>query len=152
MRRSRTGHPQTTNDLASSDARAAHLCPRTQPDPTQPGRPPVPPGLTAHAGLPQSKLLTDLSKAEVGDTFWISVLGEDHHYQVMSTEVVLPSDTDSLKITQGDAGEELGADGVPLGFPWWAVWLAGGSGAVGWMLFAPPRKKGKKRRGGESEG
>ncbi|WP_225733165.1 class C sortase [Pseudoclavibacter sp. CFCC 13796] len=139
--------------------------------------------LTAHAGLPQSKLLTDLSNAEVGDTFWISVLGEDHHYQVMSTEVVLPSDTESLKITpgedwvtlftctpiginshrfmvhakrlpdgQGDAHEELGADGVPLGFPWWAVWFVGGSGLVGWMLFAPPRKKGQKRRGGESEG
>ncbi|WP_225732872.1 class C sortase [Pseudoclavibacter sp. CFCC 11306] len=139
--------------------------------------------LTAHAGLPQSKLLTDLSKAEVGDTFWISVLGEDHHYRVESTETVLPSETESLKITpgedwvtlftctpiginshrfmvhakrlpdgQGDASEELGADGAPLGFPWWAVWFVGGSGVVGWMLFAPPRKKGKKRRDSDADG
>ncbi|MFT4285883.1 MAG: class C sortase [Protaetiibacter sp.] len=57
--------------------------------------------LTAHAGLPQAKLLTNLTQARVGDTFWISVLGEDHYYRVESTETVLPGDTESLRIIDG---------------------------------------------------
>lgn len=58
--------------------------------------------LTAHAGLPQAKLLTNLTQARVGDTFWISVLGEDHYYRVEWTETVLPGDTESLKIVEGE--------------------------------------------------
>jgi sortase A len=58
--------------------------------------------LTAHAGLPEAKLLTDLTKARIGDTFWISVLGEDHYYRVASTETVLPADTKSLTIIDGE--------------------------------------------------
>ncbi|MFZ1381795.1 MAG: class C sortase [Scrofimicrobium sp.] len=128
--------------------------------------------LTAHSGLPNTKLFTTLHKAEVGDTFWISVLGEDHHYRVESMETVEPGDTESLKIIEGedwvtlftctpigvnshrllvhairipdDAGpgtDVIGGDGVTLGFPWWAVWFLLGSGAVAWVLFAPPRRK-----------
>lgn len=58
--------------------------------------------LTAHSGLPHSKLFTDLDQARVGDTFWISVLGEDHYYRVESTEVVVPGQTDSLQIVAGE--------------------------------------------------
>lgn len=58
--------------------------------------------LTAHSGLKSSRLLTDLLKAEIGDTFWISVLGEDHHYRVETTETVLPGDTESLEIIEGE--------------------------------------------------
>ncbi|WP_263970010.1 hypothetical protein [Pseudoclavibacter sp. CFCC 14310] len=36
-----------------------------------------------------------------------------------------------LPDSQGDAREEIGADGAPLGFAWWAAWFVGGSGAVG---------------------
>ncbi|MBO1901720.1 class C sortase [Leucobacter weissii] len=128
--------------------------------------------LTAHSGLPQSQLFTRLPEAEVGDTFWISVLGEDHHYRVERTETVLPGETESLEIIEGedwvtlftctpigvnshrfmvhavriadpqsDQQEAIGGDGIPPGFPWWAVWFAGGSAVVAWVLFAPPRKK-----------
>lgn len=131
--------------------------------------------LTAHSGLPHSKLFTQLPKAKVGDTFWISVLGEDHHYRVEQVETVLPNETESLEIREGEdwvtlftctpigvnshrfmvhavrlpdseapQNETLSGDGVSLGFPWWAVWFVGGSGAVAWVLFAPPRKRAKK--------
>ncbi len=58
--------------------------------------------LTAHSGLPHAKLFTELPQAQVGDTFWISVLGEDHYYRVEKTETVLPDDTESLKIIDGE--------------------------------------------------
>ncbi|MCG7415047.1 class C sortase [Microbacterium aurum] len=57
--------------------------------------------LTSHSGLPQAKLFTPLLGAKVGDTFWISVLGEDHYYRVQSTETVLPGETESLAIVPG---------------------------------------------------
>lgn len=58
--------------------------------------------MTAHSGLPHAKLFTGLHKAEVGDTFWISVLGEDHYYQVRELETGLPNETDSLTIIDGE--------------------------------------------------
>ncbi|WP_017792429.1 class C sortase [Leucobacter salsicius] len=58
--------------------------------------------LTAHSGLPQAKLFTPLHDAKVGDNFWISVLGEDHHYEVREIETVLPNETDSFEITEGE--------------------------------------------------
>lgn len=58
--------------------------------------------LTAHSGLPHAKLFTRLLKAEVGDVFWISVLGEDHYYQVRSFENVLPEETENLQIIEGE--------------------------------------------------
>ena len=58
--------------------------------------------LTAHSGLPHAKLFSPLHDAKVGDTFWISVLGEDHHYRVESMETVEPGQTDSLRIIEGE--------------------------------------------------
>lgn len=58
--------------------------------------------LTAHSGLAHSRLFTDLPRAEVGDTFSISVLGEEHFYSVGQTEVVEPGDTSSLQIVAGE--------------------------------------------------
>ena len=58
--------------------------------------------LTSHSGLPQAKLFTEILKAEPGDLFWISVLGEDHHYRVEWTETVLPGETESLEIIEGE--------------------------------------------------
>jgi sortase A len=103
--------------------------------------------------------------------FWISVLGEDHRYQVMSTETVLPNETDSLKIVPGedwvtlftctpigvnshrfmvhakriadtdDSGGESLGGIGAPGFPWWAVWFVGGSAVTGWIILTPPRKR-----------
>lgn len=58
--------------------------------------------LTAHSGLPQAKLFTPLHESQVGDTFWISVLGEEHHYRVEAIETVEPGDTKSLEIIEGE--------------------------------------------------
>ena len=129
--------------------------------------------VTAHSGLPQAELFTNLHNARVGDTFWISVLGEDHHYVVREIETVEPGDTESLRIIEGedwvtlftctpigvnshrllvhaermadapvdDGSRVIAADGVQLGFPWWAVWFLGGSGIVALALFAPVRRR-----------
>ncbi|MFT3876409.1 MAG: class C sortase [Propioniciclava sp.] len=58
--------------------------------------------LTSHSGLPHAALFTALHRAQLGDTFWISVLGEDHHYRVESIETVAPGDTSSLRIIEGE--------------------------------------------------
>lgn len=57
--------------------------------------------LTGHRGLPSSKLFTDLDKMEVGDKFYIHILGKDLAYDVISVNVVLPAKTDSLVIEDG---------------------------------------------------
>jgi sortase A len=52
--------------------------------------------LSGHRGLPSSRLLTDLSKMEIGDTFTLEVLGRTLTYQVVEILTVDPSDTESL--------------------------------------------------------
>lgn len=58
--------------------------------------------LTAHSGLPHAKLFTQLHDAEVDDIFWISVFGEERYYQVRELETVLPNETDSFQIIEGE--------------------------------------------------
>lgn len=131
--------------------------------------------LTAHSGLPHAKLFTELHDATVGDTFWISVLGEDHHYQVREIETVLPNQTDSFQVIEGEdwvtlftctpigvnshrllvhaqriddpdtGNQSITGDGFAAGFPWWAAIFIGGSAVTAWLLFAPPRKARKVR-------
>lgn len=131
--------------------------------------------ITAHSGLPHAKLFTGLHDATVGDTFWVSVLGEDHYYQVRGVETVLPNETESFRIIEGEdwitlftctpvgvnshrilvhaeriadpeeSGERIIAgDGTKLGFPWWLVMFLGGSAFIAWVLWTPPKKKGKE--------
>lgn len=57
--------------------------------------------LSAHSGLPQSTLFTNLDELEVGDTFYITVLSEVFWYEVYEIETVLPEEVDSLGITLG---------------------------------------------------
>lgn len=57
--------------------------------------------LTSHSGLINASLFTPLTRAQVGDTFQISVLGETHNYQVSGIETVRPEDTDSLQVVAG---------------------------------------------------
>lgn len=56
--------------------------------------------LSAHRGLPSSKLFTDLDKLEIGDTFKITVLDETLTYQVDKITIVKPSDRSELKIEE----------------------------------------------------
>ena len=54
--------------------------------------------LSAHTGLDDKKLFTDLDQLENGDIFYIHVLGEILAYQVDQIRVVLPEETEDLKI------------------------------------------------------
>ena len=58
--------------------------------------------LSAHRGLPHAKLFTELDKMEVGDTFTITVLNRTVTYQVDQIKVVLPSESNDIKIAQGE--------------------------------------------------
>ena len=57
--------------------------------------------LSGHRGLPSAKLFTDLDQMEIGDQFFIKVLGETLAYEVHEVETVLPTETESLAIQQG---------------------------------------------------
>lgn len=54
--------------------------------------------LSAHRGLPSSKLFTDLDKIEVGDTFVIKVFDMIMTYEVDQILIVKPNEVDSLAI------------------------------------------------------
>lgn len=57
--------------------------------------------LAGHTGLPSARIFDDLDQLDVGDWFIIQVLGEDHAYRVTSIEIVLPEETQSLAIQDG---------------------------------------------------
>ena len=54
--------------------------------------------LSAHRGLPSSKLFTDLNKIEVGDTLIIKVFDRTMTYEVDQILIVKPNEVDSLAI------------------------------------------------------
>lgn len=54
--------------------------------------------ISAHRGLPSSKLFTDLNKIEKGDTFIIKVFDKTMTYEVDQILIVQPNETDSLAI------------------------------------------------------
>ncbi len=58
--------------------------------------------LSGHTGLPSARLFTDLIKLVEGDTFMLRILNETYTYQVDQILVVLPEETDSLTITEGE--------------------------------------------------
>ena len=58
--------------------------------------------LAGHSGLSRAKILDDLDKLQIGDTFQIDYLNSVHNYVVINIQVVLPDQTDSLRIQQGD--------------------------------------------------
>lgn len=57
--------------------------------------------MSGHTGLPSAKLLTDLEKVQVGDLFYMKVLGEKLVYEVDQILVVLPDDMSALQIIEG---------------------------------------------------
>ncbi len=57
--------------------------------------------ISAHRGLPTSRLFTDLDKIDIGDTFSVTVLNEVLTYEVDSIKIVEPHMTDSLSIEEG---------------------------------------------------
>lgn len=58
--------------------------------------------MSAHRGLPSSKLFTDLDRIEIGDTFKITVLDQVLTYQVDFIKIVDPDDISNLQIIEGE--------------------------------------------------
>lgn len=58
--------------------------------------------LSAHRGLPSSKLFTDLDQLIVGDMFYIYILDQTLAYKVDQIKVVEPSDLENLKIEENE--------------------------------------------------
>ena len=54
--------------------------------------------LTGHTGMATARLFTDLDKLAIGDTFYIHVLGQVFAYRVDNIEVVLPTQTEDLRL------------------------------------------------------
>ena len=57
--------------------------------------------LSAHSGMASSKLFSDIDQLEVGDVFYIHVLGDTLAYKVDAVHTVLPTDTSRLQIEDG---------------------------------------------------
>ena len=58
--------------------------------------------LSAHRGLPSSRLFTDLDQLEEGDMFYIYVLDKVLAYRVDQIKVVEPSNIENLKIVDNE--------------------------------------------------
>lgn len=58
--------------------------------------------LTAHRGLAQAEMFSNLDKVKVGDRFTVEVFGKVLTYQVRETKVVDPADTDTLHAARGE--------------------------------------------------
>ena len=57
--------------------------------------------MSAHRGLPSSKLFTDLDRVELGDTFQIVVLDQVLTYQVDFIKIIEPTDVSNMQIIEG---------------------------------------------------
>ena len=58
--------------------------------------------LTAHSGMASQKMFSDLDQLEIGDVFYLEVLGEPLAYQVDQLKTVLPYDATYLGIIEGE--------------------------------------------------
>jgi sortase A len=57
--------------------------------------------MSAHRGLPSSKLFTDLDRMEIGDTFQIIILDQTLTYQVDQVKVITPTEVEDLRMVEG---------------------------------------------------
>lgn len=57
--------------------------------------------VTGHTGLPNSKLLTDLSKVDINDKFQIKMNDRTYVYNVYEIQAVLPHETNFLRPEEG---------------------------------------------------
>lgn len=57
--------------------------------------------ISAHTGMAESPMFSDLELIEIGDIFHIHVLGEYLTYEVESVSVVLPQEVNTVMIRQG---------------------------------------------------
>lgn len=108
--------------------------------------------LTAHSGLAEHRMFTDLPDLNIGDTFTVETYGEQVHYQIMEMTEVLPHETETLipdsnrdlmtlitctpigvnthrmlvtgeRIDLPEQEAQYPMESEVPGFPWWAVIL-----------------------------
>ena len=58
--------------------------------------------VTAHRGLPEARLFTDLDQMELGDLFSVETMAGELFYKVDEIVVVEPHETDRIKIVEGE--------------------------------------------------
>ena len=58
--------------------------------------------LSAHRGLPSSRLFTDLDQLEEGDTFEVTVLDRVLTYEIDNISIVLPQEAEGLLVKEGE--------------------------------------------------
>ena len=58
--------------------------------------------LSSHRGLPSSSLFTDLDLLEIGDIFYIEVLGNTSAYKINQIKTVLPNEIKDLEIVDDE--------------------------------------------------
>ena len=54
--------------------------------------------LAGHSGLARTKIFDDLDKLNLGDIFYIYVLNETLQYQIDKIDIVMPNDTETIKV------------------------------------------------------
>lgn len=59
--------------------------------------------LAGHSGLTRAKILDDLDQVEIGDNFKIEYLNNTLNYEVVDIQIVLPHETESLRIKDGES-------------------------------------------------
>lgn len=57
--------------------------------------------ITAHRGLAEAEMFTNLDKVSKGDTFSIEVFGEILTYKIINTEVIEPEATEAIRAEEG---------------------------------------------------
>ena len=57
--------------------------------------------LTGHSGLASQRLFSDLDTMEIGDVFYLDILGERLCYRVYDISVILPYELDALSAVPG---------------------------------------------------
>lgn len=127
--------------------------------------------LTAHSGLVEARMFTDLGKVAKGDVFTVTTLGQALYYRVDQISIVTPDDISSLTIVPGKdyvtlvtctpihvnshrllvRGERIPAPpaesrqhiaAAPSApFPWWIAVLAASLGSAACYLFLPRRQR-----------
>lgn len=58
--------------------------------------------ITAHRGLPDARLFTDLDQMELGDIFFIESMAGELYYEVDDIIIVEPHETDKVMIVEGE--------------------------------------------------
>lgn len=56
--------------------------------------------ITAHRGLPDARLFTDLNKVEIGDVFYIETIAGRMAYQVEAIDIVEPDEIEAVQIQE----------------------------------------------------